>query len=178
MKKFDVVFAIICGILVAEVLREFGYFFNGLLFLFLPILSLLCLWLAEHLGKKYLFIFQASKHVLVGTFATIIDLKVFEIIFWLLSFGIFAKTVSFIISVIIKFIGNKFWTFKKIENGIAKVEFFKFLIFNLAGLLIDVSSFAFLTKIILLENRTSVIISAVIAGIWNFCSDKFFVFKK
>lgn len=178
MKKFDVIFAIICGLLVAEVLREFGYFWFGILFLILPILTLVCLWLAEELGKKHLFIFQVSKHVLVGVFATIVDLKVFELLLWFLKLDILVKTFSFIISVFIKYIGNKFWTFQKIEQGITKTEFSKFFITNLIGLLLDVSCFTFLTRVVALEPRISVLISAVLAGIWNFCMDKFFVFKK
>lgn len=175
---FSFIFSAICGLLVAEILREFGYYFYGFLFIFLPILSVVCLFMAEYFGKKFLFVFQISKHILVGVFATIIDLKVFELLFWALSFDILVKTFSFIISVCIKYIGNKFWTFKKTEEGITKFEFFKFFITNLVGLVIDVLCFIILTRFFSFEARVSVLISAIIAGIWNFCMDKFFVFKK
>lgn len=191
MKKFDTLFPLICGLLVAEVLREFGYFFYGSLFIILPFLSLSCFYLAEFLGIKRPFVFQAGKHILVGTFATIIDLKIFEVLFWLFSFftninAAFLKGFSFVFAIIIKYIGNKFWTFKKIENGISKKEFLGFFVTNSIGLAIDVFVFVFLTQIlgpqfslsVAVWRKFSVIISAIIAAIWNFCGDKFLVFKK
>lgn len=186
MEKFDTAFSIFCGLIVAEILREFGYCFYGLLFLILPILSLACLYLAEYLGKKFLFIFQVAKHILAGVFATIIDLKFFEFLLWISGFGIFSKIISFITSAFIKYLFNKFWTFQKNETGISKLEFTKFLLTNLVGLVIDVSCFTLLTKFLgpqflISEHlwiKLSVLISAVLAGTWNFCGDKFFVFKK
>jgi putative flippase GtrA len=186
MKKFDIAFSIFCGLIVAEILREFGYYFYGALFLFLPILTVVCLYFAEHLSKSFLFIFQLAKHILAGVFATIVDLKFFEFLFWISGFGILSKIISFIVSAFIKYLFNKFWTFQKNETNISKLEFIKFLVTNLVGLIIDVSCFAFLTKFLgpqflISEHlwiKLSVLISAVLAGAWNFCGDKFFVFKK
>ncbi|KKP32948.1 MAG: hypothetical protein A2312_00755 [Candidatus Staskawiczbacteria bacterium RIFOXYB2_FULL_32_9] len=195
MKKFDVIFSILCGILVAELINNFYGFslgiFGWILFLILPAASILCLQLVENIGKKYLFVFQAGKHVLVGVFATIVDLKSFLFLAWIfpqlyLLSSIIIKTFSFILAIIIKYVGNKFWTFQKNEEGVSKKEFTKFLITNLIGLTIDVLVFYFLTKVIspqfgvlfVIWEKLSVLISAVLAGIWNFCGDKFFVFKK
>lgn len=186
MKKFDIYFTIFCGLLVAEVLRELGYFFYGSLFVFLPIFSLFCFWLAEYLGKKYLFIFQASKHVLAGVFATVVDLKIFDFLFWIMGFRLVPKIISYIISAFVKYLFNKFWAFEKFETNISKAEFSKFLATNLLGLIIDVSCFTFLTKVlgpqfgasVIIWTKISVLISACLSGVWNFCGDKFIVFKK
>lgn len=186
MKKFDVLFSIFCGFLVAEILREFGYFFYGVLFVILPALSVASLYFAEYLGRKFLFVIQLAKHFLAGVFATIVDLKFFEILFLILGLGIFSKIISFIVSAFVKYFFNKFWAFEKFETSISKLEFLKFLATNLIGLLIDVSCFAFLTKFLgpqfhfssYVWLKLSVIISAVLSGTWNFCGDKFFVFKK
>jgi putative flippase GtrA len=195
MKKFDVSFSIVCGILVAELVNNFYGFnlgiFGWILFLILPVISLFCLWLMEIIGQKYLFIFQAGKHVLVGVFATIVDLKSFLFLAWFFPglyqlSSIIIKTLSFILAIIIKYVGNKFWTFQKTEEGISRKEFTKFLITNSIGLVIDVLTFYILTKVLgqqfgisfLLWEKLSILISAILAGVWNFCGDKFFVFKK
>ncbi len=195
MDKFDYIFSIICGFLVAELINNFYRFnlgiFGYLLFFILPLITIICLSISKNIGRKYLFVFQAGKHVLVGVFATIIDLKSFLFFAWVfpqlyILSSVIIKTLSFIVAIIIKYIGNKFWTFQKNEEGISKKEFAKFLITNLIGLVIDVLVFYFLTKIISPQfgtsfsiwEKISVLISAVLAGVWNFCGDKFFVFKK
>lgn len=186
MKKFDIYFSIFCGLLVAEILRELGYFLSSTLFLVLPIFAVSCFLLAEYISKKYLFVLQASKHVLAGIFATVVDLKIFEFLFSLLGFKLLPKIISYIISAFVKYLFNKFWAFEKRETKISHSEFAKFLSINIVGLAIDVSCFTFLTKhlgpqfglTIFVWTKISVLISAGMSGIWNFCGDKFVVFKK
>lgn len=138
-----------------------------------------------------LIISQISKHILVGGFATFFDLFSFIFLAWLfpkiyLLSAVIIKGYSFLVAAIIKYLGNKFYTFKKVEEGISHIEFGKFLITNLIGLIFDLSIFYFLTKIIgphfgisaMIWEKISVLCSAVVAGIWNFIGDKFIVFKK
>lgn len=199
MKVIDIIFALICGKIVAWLAYDFlkGYgieigSYKWLLYFALPIISLACLWLAYLIGKKLLFVFQAAKYILVGIFVTIIDLKLFELLVWFFSFflapisPIISKGISFLLSTFIKYWGNKHWTFEKPEKDGRGQEFFQFVIVTVIGLGIDVSSFFYFTKIMGPQLgapedvwiKLSVIFAALVAAIWNFLGYKFMVFKK
>lgn len=199
MKVIDIIFALFCGRIVAWVAHDFlkGYgveigYYKYLLYYTLPIVSVVCLWLSYLIGKKILFVFQVAKHVLVGTFATIVDLKVFELLIWLFSMSfatvnpMISKGISFLISTSLKYWGNKHWTFEKPEKDGIGQEIFKFIVVMIIGLGIDVGTFFYFTKILGPQFgtpediwvKTSVIFAALIAAIWNFTGDKFIVFKK
>ena len=199
MKIKDIIFALFCGIIVAWLASDFlkGYnieagFYKYLLYLILPIISLVCLWLAYIIGKKLLFVFQAAKYFLVGVFVTIIDLKLFELLIWIFSFlfiaisPIISKAISFLISTYIKYWSNKHWVFEKPEKEKWTQEFFQFIIVTVVGLGIDVSSFFYFTRIMGPQFGTpedvwiklSVIFAAIVAAVWNFAGYKFMVFKK
>lgn len=192
MIKSEIIFSIICGFLVAEVLRELNFFIGGILFIILPILSVICLLISREIGKKFYFVFQLAKHILVGIFSTVADLKFFELLIyvfpWLQSQRLITKALSFIFSTAVKYPGNRLWTFKNqdiaTENGIKK-EFAKFFITNLVGLCIDIFVFKFFLDIVgpqfalsfVVWRKICIIMSAVAAGIWNFTAEKFLVFK-
>src|SRR3989344_2681861 len=86
MKVTDVIFALICGrvigFLVGDFLKdwgiEVGLAYSLVLWVLFPFASLLLLWIAQIIGRKLLFVYQAAQHLLVGAFATVIDLKFFE----------------------------------------------------------------------------------------------------
>ena len=199
MKVIDIIFALICGGVVAQIAHDFlkGYgieigYYKWLLYFALPIISLTCLWLAYLIGKKLLFVFQVAKYFLVGVFTTVIDLKLFELLIWIFSFSfgvispIISKGISFLISTFVKYWGNKHWTFEKPEKDGISQEIFQFIIVTIVGLGIDVSSFFYFTKIMgpqlgASENvwiKLSIIFAALVAAIWNFIGYKFLVFKK
>jgi putative flippase GtrA len=195
MKIIDAIFALFCGVIVAWLANDFlkGYDtgigqYKWLLYFILPIVSFLCLWLSYIIGKKLLFIFQVAKYFLVGVFVTIIDLKLFELLVWIFApiNPIISKAISFLVSTYLKYLGNKNWTFEKLEKEGIKQEIFQFFIVTIVGLGIDVSSFFYFTKIIgpqlgTPENiwiKLSVIFSALVAAMWNFIGYKFMVFKK
>ncbi|MBI3631380.1 MAG: GtrA family protein [Candidatus Staskawiczbacteria bacterium] len=192
MKVVDILFALICGRIVAQIAHDFliGYgieigYYKWLLYFTLPIISLACLWLAYLIGRKFLFIFQAAKYFLVGVLATIVDLKLFELLIWGIS-PVISKGISFLISTSIKYWGNKHWTFEKPEKDGIKKEIFQFISVTVVGLGLDVGSFYYFTKIMgpqfsAPENiwiKLSVIFAALVAAIWNFLGYKFLVFKK
>ena len=199
MKIVDVIFSLVCGWLVGWLaygfLKDYGLDI-GIWKWFLPttlaVFSLFCLWLADFIGRKFLFVFQAAKFVLIGIFATIIDLLFFELFVLIFSVAPFTislllpKTISFLIATFTKFWGNKYWAFKKHEKEDIKKEFVQFFAVTLLALLIDVSFFFYLTKIsgpqfaisADLWIRLSVIMSALVSAIWSFCGYKFIVFKK
>ena len=192
MKVIDIIFALICGRIVAQIAHDFlqGYgieigYYKWLLYFTLPIISLACLWLAYLIGKRLLFVFQAAKYFLVGAFVTIIDLKIFELSLWVLN-PIISKGISFLISTFVKYWGNKHWTFEKPEKDGIGQEIFQFIIVTIVGLGIDISSFFYFTKIMGPQLgapeevwiKLSVIFAAFVAAIWNFIGYKFLVFKK
>jgi len=199
MRVTDAIFALIAGRFIGFVLDDFfsewgitlPFYEVLVIWVILPFFALFCLWLAQLIGRRLLFVFQSAKHILVGGFATVIDLKVFEFLIWLFSLVItinplVAKSISFIIATLIKYVGNKFWTFQKHEKENITQEAFKFLFVMSIGLLIDISIFYYLSHVIgpqFLISQTiwvkiSVLVAAVVAAIWNFLGDKFLVFKK
>ena len=192
MKVVDILFALICGRIVAQIAHDFliGYgieigYYKWILYFILPIISLVCLWLAYLIGKKLLFVFQAAKYILIGVFVTIVDLKLFEWLIWIIN-PIASKGISFLISTFIKYWGNKHWTFEKLEKDVIWQEIFKFIIVSVVGLGLDIGSFYYFTKIMgsqfgTPENlwmKLSVIFAALVAATWNFIGYKFLVFKK
>ncbi len=199
MKIIDVIFALVSGELVGLVTVDFlkglgftaGWYWYLAIWLLFPLVSLLCLWIAFIVGKKFLFVFQAAKHVLVGALATIIDLKLFELLLWIFSFIFYAnifiiKAISFLIATTLKYLGNKYWTFQKYERNDIHKEIAKLAIVDIIGLIINVSGFYFFVKILGAQfsittgvwTKLSVIFAACGSAVWNFSGYKFLVFKK
>lgn len=199
MKVIDIIFALICGGVVAWIAVDFlkGYevdvgIYRWFLPWILPIVSLICLWLAYLIGKKLLFVFQAAKFFLVGVLATIIDLKFFEFLIWVF-FSFFSvnavmtsKAISFLVATFAKYWGNKYWAFEKNGKENLGKEIIKFFTVAFIGLIADVGFFFYFTKILgpqlgaPLEVwvKLSVILAAIAAAAWNFLGYKFIVFKK
>ena len=199
MKVIDVIFGLICGrmigFLAADFLRAFGIglnvYYQLLIWLAFPFFTLFCLWLAYHAGRKFLFLFQAAKFVLVGAFATIVDLKVFEWLVWLFSMvitvnPIASKGLSFLFATALKYWGNKYWAFQKHEKEDFYKEVGQFFGVTLVGLIIDVAAFYYFTNMLGAQFgappavwlKLSVIFAGLVAAVFNFLGYKFFVFKK
>ena len=179
MKKIDIIFAIICGLAVALIVIDFLNTHGWLFFIILPLLSVVGLLLCDIIGKKFLFVSQAGKFALVGAFADVVDIKAFQLLFWLAPFSLFFKGISFLMATGIKYWANKHWAFEKHEGG----QVAQFFIVTLVGLAIDILAFYFLSKISTgitskLWVELSIILSALITAVWNFLGYKFLVFKK
>ena len=127
----------------------------------------------------------------MGAVATVFDLKIFEFLFFIFSISIpfasiFAKSLSFIISTFLKYWGNKYWAFQKHEKEDMHKEILQFFFITFIGLIIDVLSFYYFSKIFnsqiaipeAIWLKFSVIFAALVAALWNFLGYKFFVFKK
>jgi len=206
MKKIDVILALITGEIT-------GWFFYGMLknmaievryldwaaALVFPFLALFGLWICFLLGKKFIFIFQAAKYLLIGILATLVDLGVMNILIWItgIATGTYysvSKGISFLFATFSKYFGDKFWAFEQTNKEEMKKEFAKFFLVTLIGLTINVSIASFVVKflgyhIITLFNSTAVlnekmianiggIVAAIVVAIWNFIGYKFIVFKK
>jgi len=194
MKKLDVIIALIIGELTAI---YFAFLFKDIycgvwaLIVIFPILSIVCLWIAYFIGKKYLFIFQGAKFLLMGALGALIDLGVLNILIWISGissgflFPVF-KGISFIIANCNKYFGHKFWVFKKNEITGAKKEFSKFFLVSLGGLIINVTIASLIVNLIQPQFGLSETIWANVAGViaalativWNFIGYKFIVFKR
>lgn len=198
MKKIDVILALITGEGVAWLFvwfikkseLELG-FLPWLLPFFLPILALISLWVAYLVGKKFLFVFQLAKFLLIGAFFALIDLAALN--FLMIYFGVTEGTrylifvaVSFIVATCLKYVADKYWAFEKTEKTQLGSEFGKFFTITLisAGIQIGVAD--------LVVNRIGIqfvidpliwgnigkIAGITVASAWNFLGYKFIVFKK
>ncbi len=210
MKKIDVILALITGEITGwffyEMLKNMGLaakierFHPDLVAaLVFPFLSLLGLWICFFLGKKFIFIFQMAKYLLIGILATLVDLGVMNILisFSGIATGIYYsvfKGISFLFATFSKYFGDKFWAFEQMDKEEMKREFGKFFLVTLVGLVINVSVASFVVNflgyhiITLFHSQLGLnekmianlggIAAALGAAVWNFFGYKFIVFKK
>jgi putative flippase GtrA len=183
MNKNDILFSIIAGLMVAWV----GIDFLGTKFWFLlvvlPVLAVLGFLLCDIISKKMAFVGQAGRFGLIGAFADVIDIKVYQLLFFLLPISLPWKAVSFIVATVIKYFLNKHWAFQKHEGVGQGREVLVFFIFTCVGLLINIASFSYFVKITTgipetMWTELCIIFAALVAAVWNFIGYKFFVFKK
>ena len=194
MKKLDIIIALIIGELTA---LYFAFLFKDVncgvwaLCVIFPILSIVCLWIAYLIGKKYFFIFQGAKFLLIGVLGTLIDVGVLNILIWIsgissgLLFPVF-KGISFVVASCNKYFGHKFWVFEKKGMIGIKKEFGKFFLVSLGGLIINVTAASLIVNLIKPQFGLSetiwanigAITAALVTVIWNFLGYKFIVFKK
>ncbi len=199
MKFKDIILALISGRIIAFLLQDFlkelgmssGFYVSLIVWIGFPLFSLFCLWVAFLIGKKFLFVYQAAKFLLVGAVATVLDLKIFELFYWFISLFIaisilFPKGISFLVATFLKYCGNKHWAFLQHEKENIKKEVTQFFFVTVVGVVIDIISFYIFIKIIgsqygvseVLWIKLSVIFSGIVAAAWNFTGYKFLVFKK
>ena len=183
MKRKDIIIAIICGLSVAWIAIDFLGKIGWIFVVIFPILSVVGLWVVEWLGKKFLFIHQAGKFALVGAFADVIDIKVFQLLFWFFPFSNFVKAISFFVGTLVKYFLDKHWAFEKNENDGIYIEITKFFIVALVGMGINVVSFNYFGTISTglepkIWQEVCIILAALVTAVWNFCGYKFIVFKK
>jgi len=132
---------------------------------------------------------QGIRHIITGGFADLVDIGIFNLLFWFFPFQTLAKVASFLVAATIKYFGNKYWAFRALrslgevgeKSNIREVA--RFLTITLIGLLINVASFSLFVKInpglsLQLWREISVIFAILVTAIWNFCGYKFLVFKK
>ena len=198
MKKIDIVLSLITGEVAAwfffGIFKKLGveakalYWVLPVLF---PILSLLGLWICFLLRKKFLWIFQVAKFFLIGVLATLVDLEVLSILIFAsgatrgLYYSVF-KGISFLFATCVKYSGDKFWVFEKMEKKEMGKEFGQFLLVTLVGMGINVGIASLVVNLISPPGSFSpeiwatfgAIVAAFGAAAWNFLGYKFVVFKK
>ncbi|MGD0577184.1 MAG: GtrA family protein [Candidatus Staskawiczbacteria bacterium] len=183
MTKKDIIFAIICGLAVTWIASDFLSKYFWIFFIALPVLSVIGLWVVELIGKKFLFVHQLGKFVLAGGFADVVDIKVFQFLFWLAPFALPFKVISFFVATFVKYVSDKYWSFEKHEMENVHEEIAKFFMVAIAGAVLNVASFYFFGKIktglpFHTWQEASIILAALVTAVWNFCGYKFIVFKK
>jgi len=203
MKKADIILALISGEGVAwiaysllkgaEVESVFGLAISSLLwtlFIIFPVLSLFGLWIGWLIGKKYLFVFQVAKFLLIGVLAVLVDLGVLNILMSLFGVAtgwgfVLFKAISFIVATFSKFWGNKFWAFEKAETEKMGKELLQFYVVTLVGMAVNVGVASFVVNSVgpqfglnlQVWANIGAIIAAVAGAAWNFLGYKFVVFK-
>ncbi len=204
MKKSDIILAILAGLGTAwifygmiqeiEDIYVFGMDIKALslfLYLILPIGAIFALWISNLIGKKFLFVPQAAKFLLIGILATLIDIEIFkglELVSGLDTSVTRAafKGVSFVGATFAKYWGNKFLAFEKKGTEKAGKELIQFYIVTLISLGMNVAVFSFLVNILGAQfgiplstwKTLCVILSGFIIFAWNFLACKFIVFKE
>ena len=205
MKKSDILAAFIIGegdalltLFIVKNIEESIFSLPGhiiylikLLPLILPILAVLGITAAYLISKKFPVVFQIAKFLGIGSFNTLIDLGVLNILMMIfrinagMVYSIF-KGFSFICATTNSYFWNKFWTFKNRETPCRKKEVLKFLIVASGGFLINVATASFVVNIIgpqfgvnpsLWANIGGIIAAFAVAAL-EFCGYKFLVFKK
>lgn len=198
MKKIDFILAIVTGEIMAWffsfLLKDTNLKINNLeliLAVAFPILSVIGIWIAWLLGKKFMWIFQLAKYMLIGVLATIVDLLILNVLinFSGVAVGIYFsvfKGISFLFATSAKYAGDKFWAFEKMEKKEMGKEFSQFFLVTLVGFVLNVGVASFLVNSIGPQFGFSEKLWANVGGIsaafavvvWNFAGYKFFVFKK
>jgi len=198
MKRIDIILALITGEAVAWLIfglvRGYGLeirFLSWVLAIFLPILAVISLWICYLIGKKILWVFQAAKFLLIGVWATLVDLGVLNFLMWISglaggwAFNVF-KGISFLVATFAKYWGNKFWAFEKMEKAGMGREITQFYVVTLVGLGINVGVASLIVNTVGIQfgmppkiwANIGAIIAALVAAGWNFIGYKFIVFKK
>ncbi|MDD2696620.1 MAG: GtrA family protein [Candidatus Pacebacteria bacterium] len=199
MKKVDIILALVTG----EITAWFFYYllkdvavlrmesFKLILAVSFPVLALAGTWVTWLMSKRFLWIFQLAKYLLIGVLATITDLGVLNFLMLVsgtstgLWYSVF-KGISFIVATTAKYFGDKFWAFEKMEKEGMHKEFGQFFIVTLIGLGLNVGVASFIVNSIgpqfglddKLWANVGGIIAAFAVTAWNFIGYKFIVFKK
>ena len=198
MKKIDIILSLVTGEGVAWLfvflLKNSSLGVSNLIWalpVVFPFLALFCLWIAYLIGKKFIFVFQLAKFLLIGAFFAIFDLIIFNMLTqWFgitdtgMKYKLFVGT-SFVIATCVKYVADKYWAFEKKEGSKAAVEFGSFFIITLLSGVIQVliaslvaGSSPMFGANELAWGNVGKIAGIVVASAWNFVGYKFIVFKK
>ena len=196
MLKKDLINASVIGLVVAGIFlgiaKNTGLLIPHIeiaLFVF-PVLSVVGMFVASLLAKKFAVLLQAARFLLVGGLNTFIDLGILNLLIFTggtavgIWFSVF-KGIAFIVAVLNSYIWNKHWTFDTKTQAQGK-EFIQFLLVSIVGFIINVSIASFLVNVLgapdtISENMWANVaaVTATFTGmLWNFMGYKLIVFKK
>lgn len=198
MKKVDIILALITGEGVAWLfvwmMKKSAIeiaLLNWALPVFFPILALVGLWVSYLIGKRYLFVFQLAKFLLIGALFALFDLVILNSLMGYfgitegIKYSVFVA-ISFVITTVVKYVADKFWAFEKTEKERMGREFTQFFIVTLISAGIHIGTASFVVNIVgpqlgfshLVWANIGKILGIAVASVWNFLGYKFIVFKK
>jgi len=168
----------------------FGIFLKLALCVAFPLFAVFAIWLCYLIGKKYLFVFQLGKFLLIGIFFALIDLGVLDILLKIfnitagMAYSVFVAT-SFVIVTSVKYVGDKYWAFEKTDKEKMGTEFGKFFVITLISGVIQTAIASLIVNTLGPQLGVSPLIWAnvgkiggiIVASAWNFLGYKFVVFK-
>jgi putative flippase GtrA len=197
MKKNELIVTIILSEIIALfalfILLSAGYggWSLAVLFVILPGLAMLGIYLAQLIGRKFLVVYQFAKYALVGLANTAVDFGIFNLLMWAGQtyegkIIFLFNTISFLIAVVHSYFWNKLWTFKDKRNANKAIQFVQFVIVSLIGALINSGIVYAMSSLVdpacgLSQNawvNTSKVVATVISLVWNFVGYKLIVFKE
>lgn len=197
MRKLDIIASLVLGeitaIFAVFVLQElnFNLFPLAVLFVALPVLALLGVYIANIIGRKIPIIFQFAKYAVAGVANTAVDFGVLNVLMFLTNTSkgekiIILNSVAFLVAVIHSYLWNKFWTFKSTEKENSAVQFLQFLIVSLIAVLINGAIVYIISSKInpvfglsdVAWTNIAKVVATVISLVWNFIGYKFIVFNK
>ncbi len=186
--------AVLTAIFLVPTLINTGYydkipFVNLILFVVLPILVVIGLFVADFIGKKIYLIWQFAKFVLVGVLNTAIDFGIINLLISLTGItqgiGIFFMAgISFSVATTNSYFWNRDFTFGSKKK--AAKSFPIFFTVTLIGLLVNASVVYVLSTFVLpqfiasanLRPNIAKVVATAITLFWNFAGYKLIVFKK
>jgi len=89
---------------------------------------------------------------------------------------IIASVSAYILGTLISYIGNKYWTFR-IRHTAWRLEFIKYMILNLVGLIINTLIMVLLVENFKMHPMIAQIIAMSVVIFYNFFGSKFWVFR-
>jgi len=144
-----------------------------------------------NLLKKYPFVKQFSKFVVIGFINTGLDFLILNLEMFLTGIAkgpymLAQNAISFSIATINSYFFNKYWTFQDKSKKEQGKKFSQFLAVSLGGVIINSSVVFIITTYIppvfgiqsVLWANLAKVIATGISLIWNFIGYKFWVFKK
>jgi len=190
MKKNDILASVAIG-LISALIGFFILSFIGLelpivgdypilLFVILPIGAIGMIFVASLMSKKMPVLLQVARCFLAGVLNTLVDLGIFNLLFYILlpsvfpvflttqenfligsiTFGALAfagvKAISFSTGAINSYFWNKYWTFNKRDSESKTREFGKLYLVTLIGLAINVGAATFISEYIGPQFETTV----------------------
>lgn len=131
---------------------------------------------------------QFVKFIIIGATSATVDIVVNKLLLAQNLHWIPSAIIAFILAVTNGFIWNSLWTFRGLGNGSRKTMYVKFVLVNIVGLIIQLSTmklvFIVLTgKLIYPGNppdwmwNYAKALAIIVGAFWNFSANKFWTFR-
>ncbi len=206
MKKSDLLASIILGLIVGlflyAVLKTIGpdlpllveagrsLWLLFALLIAVPVLILIWVYVASHLGVRYPALFQFGKFIPIGVSNTAIDFGVLNLLILITGatkgymYSVFIA-LAFLVAVTNSYLWNKFWTFDSRGRKDIHKEFAKFLMVAGVGLAIKVATATYVVNMIepmwglsdIVWANIGSLVSLVVMVVWDFFGYKYLVFN-